>query len=73
MSEDRETFIRTLQDEMQELFERLASVKKEVRANVKDLLAALRAQTDGLDDSMNKMTDNLSTLCEKLDELLEDE
>jgi len=91
MSEDRETFIRTLQDEIQELFERLASVKKEVRANVedvadsvarvdgiastdvKDLLAALRAQTDGLDDSMNKMTDNLSTLCEKLDELLEDE
>lgn len=92
MSEDRITFIRTLQDEIMELFERLASVKKEVRANVedvaesvgrvdglvastdvKDLLAALRAQTDGLDDSMNKMTDNLSTLCEKLDELLEDE
>lgn len=91
MSEDRETFVRTLQDEIQELFERLASVKKEVRANVedvadsvariegiastdvKDLLAALRAQTDGLDNSMNKMTGNLSTLCEKLDELLEDE
>lgn len=91
MSEDRETFIRTLQDEIQELFERLASVKKEVRANVedvadsvaridgiastdvKDLLAALRAQTDGLDDVTKQMTDNLSTLCEKLDELLEDE
>lgn len=91
MSEDRETFIRTLQDEIQELFERLASVKKEVRTNVedvadsvarvdgiastdvKDLLAALRAQTDGLDDVTKQMTDNLSTLCEKLDELLEDE
>lgn len=91
MSEDRITFIRTLQDDIMDLFERLATVKKEVRTGVEDvadsvariegigstdvneLLAALRAQTDGLDDSMNKMTDNLSTLCEKLDELLEDE
>lgn len=91
MSEDRITFIRTLQDDIMDLFERLATVKKEVRTgvedvadsvarvdninstDVRDLLAALRAQTDGLDDSMNKMTDNLSTLCEKLDELLEDE
>lgn len=91
MSEDRITFIRTLQDDIMDLFERLATVKKEVRTGVEDvadsvariegigstdvneLLAALRAQTDGLDDSTNKMTDNLSTLCEKLDELLEDE
>ena len=91
MSEDRITFIRTLQDDIMDLFERLATVKKEVRTGVEDvadsvariegigstdvneLLAALRAQTDGLDDTMNKMTDNLSTLCEKLDELLEDE
>lgn len=90
MSEDRITFIRTLQDDIMDLFERLATVKKEVRTGVEDvadsvariegigstdvneLLAALRAQTDGLDDSMNKMTDNLSTLCEKLDELLEE-
>ena len=91
MSEDRITFIRTLQDDVMDLFERLATVKKDVRVGVEDvadsvariegigstdvneLLAALRAQTDGLDDAMNKMTDNLSTLCEKLDELLEDE
>ena len=91
MSEDRITFIRTLQDDIMDLFERLATVKKEVRTGVEDvadsvariegigstdvneLLAALRTQTDGLDDSMNKMTDNLSTLCEKLDELLEEE